>query len=148
MLTRLLPYTHTAKDINKLRGDRDSTHTHRKNGGAKLWVTLHLHSLCVLLFLLTWWGRPTVWCVRQWYREHHTLRFWSGLIMEPPPRSPANPHPVTCRGKRSVQVTSQPSRQVTHDYLYLHKQTNMAARTLRPHVSNPHLHTGLEIMCL
>lgn len=111
---------------------RGIAHTDRRNGGVKLWLILHLQTLCVLLLLLTWWGRLTVWCVWQRYWEHHTLRFWSGLIMEPPPRSPANPHPVTCRGKRSVQVTSQLTRQVTHDYLYLHRQTNMAARTLHP----------------
>ncbi|CAB1418673.1 unnamed protein product [Pleuronectes platessa] len=33
------------------------------------------------------------------YREHHTLQFRSGLIIDPPPRTPADLHPVTCRGK-------------------------------------------------
>lgn len=72
---------------------------HRRNGGVKLWVTLHLQSLCFMLLLRTWWGHLTVWCWWQRYREHHTLQFWSGLIVDPLPRSPANLHPVTCRGK-------------------------------------------------
>lgn len=97
--TRLLTYTHT-HSIGCKQAQRSEGQPRRKrNGGVRLWVTLHLQSLCILLLLRTWWGHLTVWCVWQRYREHHTLQFLSGLIMDPPPRSPADLHPVTCRGK-------------------------------------------------
>lgn len=94
----LIPILHPL-NIGRKQAQRSEGQWRNRRNGVKFWVTLHLQSLSVLLLLRTWWGHLTVWCVWQRYREHHTLQFWSGLIMDPPPRPPANPHPVTCRGK-------------------------------------------------
>lgn len=76
-----------------------TVHTHRRQ-----WIFDSLSTSSLLSFTLllcTWWGRLTVWCLWQWYREHHTVQIWSGLITDPLRRSPANLHPITCSREKA-----------------------------------------------
>lgn len=85
-----------SEDVNKPRGQRGDGDSRKQRRDA---LSQSSRSLRVMLLLRTWWGHLTAWCLRQRYREHHFLQIWSSLIMDPPPRSPANLHPVTCEGK-------------------------------------------------
>lgn len=122
---------------------------HRRNGSVRLWVTLHLQSLCVLLLLSYLMGTPDcLMCTTAVPRTPHpAVLIWSNRG----PTAGLSRRSASCRlpEKRSIQVISQLAGQVTHDYLYHLKQT----RLLHPHtpptflsvpVSDPRLEAGQQ----